>query len=412
MKALTKISIGFLALAAVALWFTSCSSEDVASGTNQGGKSLLTLSINTGNVNNTRANDWIGSTPADEDKIQSMTVGIFDGDNVKTIVELTAGSGEGTKLNQDGSQATIVTTSLKGTETVLVAVNAPAKTFQGVLKADDFKGKTVEADVALCGGTLGEKQNVSKTPMFGSATLSKKDGTSTSEFTATVNVYHMLSKVHLKALNVQFNENGAFKDASFTPTDIFMVNVPNDVKFNVTSNTDENAWTNTLTFLHGWSNDDYSDANSLATAMGTYKKYLTTGDLTSSGASPIVLKGTSGSFGKEVYFYTLPNGKTDLANRTKLVIAGTFKNNTSDAGTKVYYPVPINATFDNSGNVTAATGGSTTKNAVYPNRVYNCTVNIKAKGASTPNESLEPQTASVTVTVEPYNSANQTTNFE
>ena len=410
MKALTKISIGFLTLAAVALWFTSCSSEDVASGTNQGGKSLLTLSINTGNVNNTRANDWIGSTPADEDKIQSMTVGIFEGDNVKTIVELTAGSGEGTKLSSDGKNATIVTTSLKGTETVLVAVNAPAKTFQGVLKADDFKGKTVEADVALCGGTLGEKQNVSKTPMFGSATLSKKDGTSTSEFTATVNVYHMLSKVHLKALNVQFNENGAFKDASFTPTDIFMVNVPNDVKFNVTGNTDENAWTNTSNFLHGWGNEDYTVANTnpSASGMGDYKKYLTTGALT----SPTELKGTSASFGQEVYFYTLPNGKTDLANRTKLVIAGTFKNNTSDAGTKVYYPVPINATFDNSGNVTAATGSSTTVYAVYPNRVYNCTVNIKAKGAPTPNESLEPQTASVTVTVEPYNSADQTTNFE
>ena len=411
MKALTKISIGFLALAAAALWFTSCSSEDVASGTNQGKKSLLTLSINTGNVNNTRANDWIGSAPTDEDKIQSMTVGIFDGDNVKTIVELTAGSGEGTKLDPDGKKATIVTSSLKGTETVLVAVNAPAKTFQGVLTTSAFKDKTVEADVALCGGTVGDKQDVSKTPMFGYATLSKKDESSTSEFTATVNVYHMLSKVHLQALNVQFNANGAFKDASFTPTDIFMVNVPNDVKFNVTSNTDENAWTKTSTFLHGWSNDDYSDANSLATGMGTYKKYLTTGDLTSSGASPIVLKGTSGSFGKEVYFYTLPNGKTDLDNRTKLVIAGTFKNNTSDTGTKVYYPVPINAKFDNSGNVTAA-GDGTTVYAVYPNRVYNCTVNIKAKGAATPNESLEPQTASVTVTVEPYSSADQTTNFE
>ena len=409
MKALTKISIGFLSLAAVALSFTSCSSEDVASGTNQGGKSLLTLSINTGNVNNTRANDWIGSVPANEDKIQSMTVGIFDGDNVKTIVELTAGSGEGTKLDPDGKKATIVTSSLKGTETVLVAVNAPAKTFQGVLTTSAFKDKTVEADVALCGGTVGDKQDVSKTPMFGYATLSKKDESSTSEFTATVNVYHMLSKVHLQALNVQFNANGAFKDASFTPTDIFMVNVPNDVKFNVTSNTDENAWTKTSTFLHGWSNDDYSDANSLATGMGTYKKYLTTGDLTSSGASPIVLKGTSGSFGKEVYFYTLPNGKTELANRTKLVIAGTFKNNTSDPGTKVYYPVPINAKFENSGNVIAAEG---TKYAVYPNKVYNCTVNIKAKGASTPNESLEPQTASVTVTVEPYNPADQTTNFE
>ena len=411
MKALTKFSLGFLSLAAVALWFTSCSSEDVASGTNLGRKSLLTLSINTGNVNNTRANDWIGSTPTDEDKIQSMTVGIFDGDNVKTIVELTAGSGEGTKLDQDGKNATIVTTSLKGTETVLVAVNAPANTFQGVLTASAFKDRTVEADVALCGGTVGDKQDVSKTPMFGSATLSKKDGTSTTEFTATVHVYHMLSKVCLKALNVQFNENGAFKDASFTPTDIFMVNVPNDVKFNVTSNTDASAWTNTSTFLHGWGNEDYTVANTnpSASGMGTYKKYLTTGALTSAAE----LKGTSGSFGKEVYFYTLPNGKTDLANRTKLVIAGTFKNNTSDPGTKVYYPVPINATFDNSGNVTAATGGgSTTVYAVYPNRVYNCTVNIKAKGASTPNESLEPQTVSVTVTVAPYNPANQTTNFE
>lgn len=411
MKALTKISIGFLALVAVALWFTSCSTEDVASGTNQGGKSLLTLSINTGNVNNTRANDWIGSTtPTDEDKIQSMTVGIFDGDKVKTIVELTAGSGDGTKLDSNGKNATIVTTSLKGTETVLVAVNAPANTFQGVLTASGFKDRTVEADVALCGGTVGDKQNVSKTPMFGSATLSKKDGTSTSEFTASVTVYHMLSKVHLKELNVQFNVNGAFKDASFTPTDIFMVNVPNGVKFNVTSNTDTNAWTNTLTFLHGWGNEDYTVANTdpSATGMGTYKKYLTTGALTSAAE----LKGTSGSFGKEVYFYTLPNGKTDLANRTKLVIAGTFKNNTSDPGTKVYYPVPINAIFDISGNVTAATGAGTTVYAVYPNRVYNCTVNIKAKGALTPNESLEPQTASVTVTVEPYKSADQTTNFE
>ena len=408
MKALTKIGIGFLSLAAVALWFTSCSSEDVASGTNQGRKSLLTLSINTGNVNNTRANDWIGSAPTDEDKIQSMTVGIFDGGIVKTIVELPAGSGEGNKLESDGKKATIVTTSLKGTETVLVAVNAPKATFQGVQTASAFKEKTVEADVALCGGTVGDKQDVSKTPMFGSATLNKKDENSTSEFTATVNVYHMLSKVHLKALNVQFNENGAFKDASFTPTDIFMVNVPNDVKFNVTSNTDASAWTNTSTFLHGWGNDGYTDANSLATGMGDYKKYLTTGALTPATE----LNRTSGSFGKEVYFYTLPNGKIDPTNRTKLVIAGTFKNNSSDVvGTKVYYPVPINAKFENSGDVKPAVDG-TTPYAVYPNKVYNCTVNIKAKGASTPNQSLDPQTASVTVTVEPYDPANQTTNFE
>lgn len=410
MKALTKISIGFLALAAAALWFTSCSSEDVASGTNQGRKSLLTLSINTGNVNNTRANAWIGSAPADEDKIQSMTVGIFTSEGkVRTIVELKAGSGVGTKLSDDGQTATIVTTQLTSTDKVLVAVNAVEGKFQGVQTADDFKGKTVEADVALCAGAEKEKQDVSKTPMFGSGDLKNTEGeTKDKNFTASVNVYHMLSKVHLVALNVQFNENGAFKDASFTPTDIFMVNVPKDVKFNVTSNTDNSAWTNATDFFHGWGNDDYSDANTNASGMGAYKKYLTTGTLTPATE----LNRTSPSFGKEVYFYTLPNGKTELANRTKLVIAGTFKNNSSDVvGSKVYYPVPINAKFDNSGNVTAA-GDGTTAYAVYPNKVYNCTVNIKAKGAPTPNESLEPQTASVTVTVEPYNPADQTTNFE
>ena len=410
MKALTKISIGFLALAAVALWFTSCSSEDVTSGTNQGRKSLLTLSINTGNVNNTRANDWIGSAPTDESKIQSMTVGIFTSEGkVRTIVELKAGSGVGTKLSDDGQTATIVTTQLTSTDKVLVAVNAVEGKFQGVQTADDFKGKTVEADVALCAGAEKETQDVSKTPMFGSGDLKNTEGeTKDKNFTASVNVYHMLSKIHLQALNVQFNENGAFKDASFTPTDIFMVNVPNDVKFNVTSNTDASAWTNTSTFLHGWGNDGYTDANSLATGMGDYKKYLTTGALTPATE----LNRTSGSFGKEVYFYTLPNGKTDPTNRTKLVIAGTFKNNSSDVvGTKVYYPVPINAKFENSGDVKPAVDG-TTPYAVYPNKVYNCTVNIKAKGASTPNESLDPQTASVTVTVEPYNSADQTTNFE
>ena len=67
MKALTKISIGFLALVAVALWFTSCSSEDVASGTNQGKMSSLTLTINTGKSMGSRATDWT-TDPAGADK--------------------------------------------------------------------------------------------------------------------------------------------------------------------------------------------------------------------------------------------------------------------------------------------------------------------------------------------------------
>lgn len=69
MKALTKIRIGFLALVAVAVWFTSCSSEDVASGTNQGKMSSLTLSINTGKSMGSRATDWTTDPAGDENKI-------------------------------------------------------------------------------------------------------------------------------------------------------------------------------------------------------------------------------------------------------------------------------------------------------------------------------------------------------
>lgn len=59
MKALTKISIGFLALAAAALWFTSCSSEDVVQngGSQSDKESLLTLTINTGKIMGSRTTD-------------------------------------------------------------------------------------------------------------------------------------------------------------------------------------------------------------------------------------------------------------------------------------------------------------------------------------------------------------------
>ena len=88
MKALTKISIGFLALAAAALWFTSCSSEDVASGTNQGNQeSILLLSFKTGNMG-TRSNT---NLTADEKNINDMTIGIYssDGNRLRTVQKLT-----------------------------------------------------------------------------------------------------------------------------------------------------------------------------------------------------------------------------------------------------------------------------------------------------------------------------------
>ena len=145
MKALTKIGIGFLSLAAVALWFTSCSSEDVASGTNQGNQeSILLLSFNTGNMG-TRSTTNLTD---DEKKIEDMTIGIYssDGQKLRTVQKLTKATSESDatpgsqKFYIDGSGnavAKIVTTAaLTAGDQMLVAANTGSADFSKKGTAD------------------------------------------------------------------------------------------------------------------------------------------------------------------------------------------------------------------------------------------------------------------------------------
>lgn len=412
MKALTKISIGFLALAAAALWFTSCSSEDVAQNGGSQGNTYLTLSINTGNVSNTRASDWTGTDPVktDENKINNMTVGIFDkGGNVRTIVDLTenkTGKSAPNSYTLSGSTATanIVTSSLTATDVVLVAVNAPANKFAGVTTKDGFnKVKETLADAVA---STTEETNT-KIPMYGKGNLTG----SGSNYTATVDVYHMLAKVTLKSLKVDFKADGPYKSAEFTPTAFFMINVPEDFQFNGTvENKLNEAWTSTTTMYHAWNKDgDYATPNDAATSMGTYAQYLTTEDL----GITTSLKGTAAatstnSCSKKAYFYVTPSATTTGEKNMKLVIAGTFTNGTTTS--TVYYPIPLNASYAADGTVSPAVSGTTTY-AVYPNVDYQCEVVIRSIGAATPNANLSPETATITVTVKDFDTATQTTEF-
>ena len=96
----------------------------------------------------------------------------------------------------------------------------------------------------------------------------------------------------------------------------------------------------------------------------------------------------------------------------KLIIAGKFKTNSSDAGTTVFYPVAINATYAADGTPSAATNGGADVFKVYPNKNYKCKVVIKTIGTIDPTKNLDPQTATVTVTVDNFVEASQTTTFE
>lgn len=404
-----KVTYFGLLLAVALTGLSSCSSSDdvTSDPTNtKSGESRLTLTISTpvAKTSSAKGNSFaMGSRATDiksdpgttaEQTINRITVGIFshDGSTVRTIQELSSGSGIGKftqESNSDKATATIVTSSLADKDTILVACNAPTGTFNGVQTAAQFNAKTEDIDNSLAtpsGGQVGASLVDNNIPMFGSGTL-EADG---ANFKASISVQHQTAKVTLSSLSVDFDPNGAYKEASFTPTAIFLINVPNELNFS------SDATTGSTTLMQGYD----------ASSASTYREYLSTSTFTGGTA----LSGNS-TFGSPYYFYTMPNSLTEQTQRTKLVIAGTFKSNNSDTGTPVYYPVPLNVTYDATGNATVPTKGGANLYAVYPNKNYKCTVTIKTKGATAPNEDITPQQAAITVTVSSFTDVEQTTIF-
>ena len=421
MKALTKISIGFLALAAAALWFTSCSSEDVASGTNQGKMSSLTLTINTGKSMGSRAT-WTTDPAGNENDINRITVGIFsaDGNTLRTIVELASGDGTNNTFKPEtkGASTTIVTNSLTDGDLIKVAVNAPKGHFVGIKTANDFMNKSEEAKDALTNSTdLTKEACNNNVPMYGQGTLTPTTPNDNSAFKVSgdkVTVKHMLAKVTLESLKVDFKAGSAYANAEFTPVAAFLINVPDKMDFTTA------VWNSSAALLHGWSAYDTSDATNCTfnyaagnTGSGTYARYLTTEDLTPATA----LSGSATSPAK-AWFYTLPNDRVESAtatDNTKLVIAGTFienKSATSSTAEMVYYSLPINATYDASQHkYVKPANGDGSAFQVCPNQNYKCSVIIRTKGSNNPNTNLTPQEAEIKVEVTDFVDVTQSAEF-
>ena len=420
MKALTKIGIGFLSLAAVALGFTSCSSEDVVQngGSQSDKESLLTLTINTGKIMGSRTTDWT-SDPAgtNESKISAITIGIFDGatKNVKAIIEPTKGDDDTDPGNNKFTYSTttqkitakVIAKALSANDDVLVAVNPAGNgKFASVSDENSFNAVTESLGEAL--GT-GASQDNTKIPMYGKGQLVSS---SANFFTAgDIAVKRLLAKITLDKLSVDFS--GIYEKAEFTPTCCFLINVPENLKFA----DGKDSWDMTAALNSGWAKYDgtfdYTTQNDNIGTGVNFKPFLTTGNLPGATAlKGAKSSGTGAAYGSKVYFYTMPNGKDKVSTKnTKLVIAGKFKANTTAPEQMVYYPVPLNVTI-------AASGGETTGLAgddmykVYPNKNYICDVTIKTIGVANPNLNLDPQNAIITITVADWTSVNQTTIFD
>ena len=395
MKTKIQLFVAFLLLAVGALWLTSCSSEDAVQGSgNTESERVLLLSISTGQTIGSRAETDL---TADEKAIEDMTIGIFDANgNVRTIQSLekdasatpaTAGNGKFV-INGTKAEAKIVTTGLKAGDSVVVAVNTKlnstnAATFKKAKSVADFNKGYIDATSALTAASNGTTLSATKLPKYGEATLASPAPNS-SEFKADVKVKNLVSRVTLASLKTAFDADGPYKDASFTLSDIFLLNVPNTVDFST------NAWTaQPVSYIHG------SDVDSTGYTAATDKKAFLV-------KSPAAVND---------YLYTLPNQYTD-ANRQKtiLVLKGKFKKADEETGTDVYYPLALNATYDDTGKATAV--DCSTPFVTYPGRNYKCNVTIKTIGSDSPWQEAGPLTATVDVEVEKWTDVEQNTTFE
>ncbi|WP_024993737.1 fimbrial protein [Phocaeicola paurosaccharolyticus] len=410
-----KINLyGGAALITTALLLSSCIKDveqaDPGSGTSD---KTLTLTINTGSTAEnagTRVTNITSDPKADdenkpEEKINRVTVGVFGSDNnVKIIKEFTSEALTGVTHNT----ATVTSASLASGDQVLVAVNAPSGRFSGVTTVSDFESKTMSIDESLAtsDGILGEVEVPGNLPMFGTGSISDESG-----LKATVLVYHLVSKISLNSLSVAFDAYGAYSAATFTPTEVFLLNVPNKLTVSpvgsvATTYTGYSSPIGTVSdpWCHGAISDD-----GINTTTYSLKEYLGTGTfnpiataLNGDGTSPATAT-WGGANANKLFFYTMPNNNT--TNNTRLVIKGDFVPKTGVLSTTYYYPVNINI----GDNGLVVDGGNV--KVVAPNINYQLGVIIKSIGVTDPTGTLDQNSVSVTATVKPFVDGSQTSTF-
>ncbi|MDN5553884.1 hypothetical protein [Prevotella sp.] len=374
---------------------SSCSSEELpATEKPSTGPQTLTLNLKPAG---TRAAIYTDPGTTAENTISIVTIGIFDqtadGNGnypVKTIQEVTTSS----------TSPSITTSQLVAGDKILVAVNAKAGTFTGAKNLTEFENKTLAIDDALASGN-GSATTVasSNLPMFGTGTIA---GSSTT-FTAAVDVYHMVSKITLRSLSVNFSATGAYSAAKFTPTAVFLSNVPDKLDFypvDATNMTSYSTFATVGTLQQGESG-----------TSSNLKAYL--GTASPIGYSPVnatlsgVNTGSTYNWGTVspsvtniLYLYSMPSSATTPA---RLVIKGTFDPDGTNANSStVYYPVNINY---KSADGSAADGG--TAKVVYPNKNYILDVTIQGKGSSSATVPIDPQSATANITVKSFVDASQ-----
>lgn len=361
---------------AATLGFTSCSTDDVETGGSVSGHQTLTLNITPASsleANDTRATAYSDLTTGTENAINRVAVAVFDNTNGK----IQGSVYEKTQTNK-GTSISFEDTNVGNNYKVLVAVNCPADYFKGVTTETAFKAKTLTIANALYQNGTGDKVSNNNLPMYGEATATQNGNKN--EYTADVFAYHLVSKITLASLKVDIGSN------TFTPTEIFVNNVPDKVSVSVVA--PHSSYIFATPYGRG-------TGETGSTRQGIFA-YLSTGTLSTTN-----FKGTASNdvttyntASEMPVFYTTPNNATAAGqgSATFLVIKGTYKDAVQGTTSTVYYPLYIN--YNTS---TQKSADGYTAKTVNPNINYVMNVTIKMKGSSDPYTPVGDNTATINV---------------
>lgn len=368
----TKYLYGLSALLlSAALGSCAYESEKAESPTFE--KGTFTLNVTTGSVGaaTTRTVTSFSSdaaltdTKADDEKtVSSLVWGIYhaaeDANQDKKVLSKTwttptSGQTAFTVNNQSFGAEEL---KFEGGDHVLVAANLSATelaAYADFSTKTDFQKNKLGISEALTGGT--GTLDPSKLPMFGTSTVTADTET---EFSSNVTVNHLVAKVTLNSLSVNFTGTG-HASATFKPLEVFLINVPDEL----TMEYDGTNYAPTglaLTNLYQGEADTWS-----GNAKRTFADYLGTGTVYEQ-----TLDGTA-TYSKRYSLYTMPynfteSSVTNASDNTRLVIKGEYRPSGGTAAVDpMYYAVNLN--------------NGTGDYKIKPNTHYKVTATIKGPGA-------------------------------
>lgn len=365
----------------LAFSLTSCVSESDETPEVPTGDGTLVININSSSVGATTRTVTItdgleAAALTAEKTVSTMAIAIFssDGATKRESQYLTGLSGTVDGWNTvTGHRGTSITVG----DQVLVALNVTEKFYTEQLSqaatAAAFRACWATIDQAIMfqdvDYTAGWALSQNKLPMYGSGTVAlTSDGESKpNNFKVDINAIHMLAKVTLNSVSM----SNLAATTQFTPTQIFLINVPEKLGYNFV--TDGNPSTYTFSGVTANFYQGESEAVAASTNVTTPDPDLTTRqfrDYLGTEALSLSAIDASHPLNTPYTFYTLPNN--DGTNDTRLVIKGEWSE---DGGTNhhtVWYTIQLK-------NVSADPSSPAIN--IYPNHHYKVDVDIQREGA-------------------------------